>query len=107
MSQTIYGSLKGKSVLITDGASRIGESIARSFHAQGSKVTALNYNPEAGQTLAKELGEDVHFEHSDGRDIPTLQALSCLNVSSQFAQVHAALFSNIPSDTHLPLAPSD
>ena len=74
MSQTIYGSLKGKSVLITDGASRIGESIARSFHAQGSKVAALNYNPEAGQTLAKELGEDVHFEHSDVRDIPALQA---------------------------------
>jgi hypothetical protein len=34
-------------------------------------------------------------------------ALSCLNVSSQFVQVHAALFYNLPSDTHLPLAHSD
>ncbi|MFC1457597.1 SDR family NAD(P)-dependent oxidoreductase [Microvirga arabica] len=74
MTQTIYGSLKGKSVLITGGASGIGESIARSFHAQGSKVAILDYNAEAGQTLAKELGEGVHFEHSDVRDIPAFQA---------------------------------
>ena len=74
MTQTIYGSLKDKSVLITGGASGIGESIARSFHAQGSKVAILDYNAEAGQALAKELGERVHFEHSDVRDIPAFQA---------------------------------
>jgi NAD(P)-dependent dehydrogenase (short-subunit alcohol dehydrogenase family) len=74
MTQTIYGSLKGKAVLITGGASGIGESIARSFHAQGSKVAVLDYNQEAGQALAKELGERVHFEHNDVRDIPALQA---------------------------------
>jgi D-xylose 1-dehydrogenase len=74
MTQTIYGSLKGKTVLITGGASGIGESIARSFHAQGSKVAVLDYNAEAGQALAKELGEGVHFEHNDVRDIPALQA---------------------------------
>lgn len=74
MTQTIYGSLKGKAVLITGGASGIGESIARAFHAQGSRVAILDYNQEAGQALAKELGERVHFEHSDVRDIPALQA---------------------------------
>jgi D-xylose 1-dehydrogenase len=74
MTQTIYGSLKGKTVLITGGASGIGESIARSFYAQGSKVAILDYNAEAGQALAKELGERVHFEHSDVRDIPAFQA---------------------------------
>ncbi len=74
MTQTIYGSLKGKTVLITGGASGIGESIARSFHAQGSKVAILDYNAEAGEALAKELGERVHFEHNDVRDIPALQA---------------------------------
>ena len=67
MTLTIYGSLKGKTVLIAGGASGIGESIARSFHAQGSKVAILDYNAEAGQALAKELGERVHFEHSDVR----------------------------------------
>ncbi|GEO14726.1 SDR family NAD(P)-dependent oxidoreductase [Microvirga aerophila] len=74
MTQTVYGSLKDKTVLITGGASGIGESIAQAFHAQGSKVAILDYNQEAGQDLAKRLGERVHFEHSDVRDVPALQA---------------------------------
>jgi len=74
MTQTTYGSLKGKTVLITGGASGIGESIARSFHDQGSKVAVLDYNAEAGEALAKDLGERVHFEHNDVRDIQALQA---------------------------------
>ncbi|MCD6070665.1 MAG: 3-oxoacyl-ACP reductase, partial [Microvirga sp.] len=37
-------------------------------------VAILDYNAEAGQALAKELGERVHFEHSDVRDIPAFQA---------------------------------
>jgi NAD(P)-dependent dehydrogenase (short-subunit alcohol dehydrogenase family) len=74
MTQTIYGSLKGRTVLITGGASGIGESIARSFHAQGSKVAVLDYDAQAGEALAQDLGERVHFEHNDVRDIPALQA---------------------------------
>jgi D-xylose 1-dehydrogenase len=70
MFQTNHGSLKGKTVLITGSTSGIGESIARSFHAQGSKVAILDYNAEPGQALAKELGERVNFQHNDVRDIP-------------------------------------
>jgi D-xylose 1-dehydrogenase len=74
MTQTVYPSLRGKAVLITGGASGIGESIARAFHQQGSKVAVLDYNREAGEALARELGERLHFEHNDVRDIPALQA---------------------------------
>jgi NAD(P)-dependent dehydrogenase (short-subunit alcohol dehydrogenase family) len=70
MFQTNHGSLKGKTVLITGCG--IGESIASSFHAQGSKVVILNYNAEPGRALAKELGKRVHFEHNDVRNIPAL-----------------------------------
>jgi NAD(P)-dependent dehydrogenase (short-subunit alcohol dehydrogenase family) len=73
MAQTVYGSLKGKTVLITGGASGIGESIARAFHGQGSKVAVLDYNRKAGEALARELGERLHFEHNDVRDVPALQ----------------------------------
>ncbi|KAB0268353.1 SDR family NAD(P)-dependent oxidoreductase [Microvirga brassicacearum] len=73
MTQTIYGSLKGKTVLVTGGASGIGESVAEAFHAQGCRVGILDYNAEAGQALAQRLGEHAHFEHNDVRDIPALQ----------------------------------
>ena len=74
MTQTIYGSLKGKNVLITGGASGIGESIADAFHAQGCHVAVLDYDAKAGEALAQRLGERVYFEHTDVRDIPALQA---------------------------------
>jgi NAD(P)-dependent dehydrogenase (short-subunit alcohol dehydrogenase family) len=74
MTQTIYGSLKGKTVLVTGGATGIGEAIAEAYHAQGSTVAVLDYNAEAGEALAKRLGERVHFAHVDVRDIPAFQA---------------------------------
>ena len=69
-----YGSLKGKAVLITGGATGIGACIVRSFHAQGSKVAFIDYNAQAGRMLVSELGERTHFEHADVRDIHALQA---------------------------------
>jgi NAD(P)-dependent dehydrogenase (short-subunit alcohol dehydrogenase family) len=74
MTQTLYGSLKNRTALITGGASGIGESIAEAFHRQGCTVGILDYNAEAGEALARRLGERVHFVHNDVRDVPALQA---------------------------------
>jgi NAD(P)-dependent dehydrogenase (short-subunit alcohol dehydrogenase family) len=74
MTATTYGSLRDKSVLITGGATGIGECIARSFHAQGSRVAILDLNAEAGHKLITDLGERVHFEPCDVRDVEALQA---------------------------------
>jgi NAD(P)-dependent dehydrogenase (short-subunit alcohol dehydrogenase family) len=75
MTQTIYGSLKGRTALVTGGASGIGECLVESFVAQGCKVGILDYNAEAGAALAARLGEGkTRFEHVDVRDVGVLQA---------------------------------
>lgn len=96
MTQTIYGSLRGKTVLITGGASGIGESIARAFHAQGSRVAVLDYNAEAGQALAASLGQGLHFEPCDVRDIPALQG--AIRRASQALGPITILFNNAARD---------
>jgi NAD(P)-dependent dehydrogenase (short-subunit alcohol dehydrogenase family) len=48
--------LKGRSVLITGGASGLGAGTARMVAAQGGHPVLLDLNEEAGQRLAQELG---------------------------------------------------
>ena len=75
MTTTIYGSLNGRTALVTGGASGIGECLVESFVAQGCKVGILDYNAEAGAALCSRLGRDrTRFEHVDVRDIGALQA---------------------------------
>ena len=69
-----YPDLAGKTVLITGGASGIGEAIVRRFAAQGSRVGFLDINDAAGQALVQELGGDVRYVHADLTDIPALRA---------------------------------
>ncbi|TPN81069.1 SDR family oxidoreductase [Mesorhizobium sp. CU2] len=74
MPKTQYSSLKDRTVLVTGGASGIGESIARAFHAQGCSVAIFDYDVAAGELLARDLGDRVCFEHVDVRDIPALRS---------------------------------
>jgi NAD(P)-dependent dehydrogenase (short-subunit alcohol dehydrogenase family) len=72
----IYPSLKGRTVLITGGASGIGESLVEHFAAQGSKVAFIDINEKAGKALAARLKrkrQKVHFEHCDLTDIPAVK----------------------------------
>ncbi len=76
MSFAVYPSLKNRSVLITGGASGIGEAIVRAFAGQGSKVGFVDFNVAAGDALASELADDglsVLFEPCDLRDIAALE----------------------------------
>lgn len=72
----IYPDLEGKAVLVTGGASGIGEAIVRSFAAQKSRVVFLDIQKDAGEKLASELtgkGAKAHFYHADLTDISALR----------------------------------
>jgi NAD(P)-dependent dehydrogenase (short-subunit alcohol dehydrogenase family) len=74
----IYPSLKGMPVVISGGASGIGEGIVRAFAAQGSKVGFVDLNGQAGVKLASELnagGATVSFVECDITDVSRYQAV--------------------------------
>ena len=55
MSVTRYQSLEDRVVLISGGASGIGETFVRAFADNGARVAFLDLQEEAGQALAKSL----------------------------------------------------
>ncbi len=69
-----YPDLAGKVILITGGASGIGEAIVRRFAAQDARVGFLDIKDEEGRALATELGANVRFVHADLTNIPELRA---------------------------------
>lgn len=76
-SGAIYPDLKDKVVLVTGGASGIGEAIVRRFAAQGSKVAFIDIKIDEARALAAELageGATVRFEPADLTDTAALQA---------------------------------
>jgi 2-keto-3-deoxy-L-fuconate dehydrogenase len=64
--------LDGKAVLVTGGASGIGEQMVRAFVDQGARVLIGDIDVGRGQALADELGAAARFEHLDVTD-----AVSC------------------------------
>ncbi len=74
MENAIYPDLKGRSVLVTGGATGIGEAVTRAFAGQGAKVGVLDIDADAGARLAGELGPSMSFEACDLRDLDALPA---------------------------------
>ena len=78
----IYPSLKDRVVLITGGASGIGESIVEQFISQKSKVAFLDINEEKGIELTKKIKNKYHA--------------NCLFVKSPFFPVISITLDNLP-----------
>jgi NAD(P)-dependent dehydrogenase (short-subunit alcohol dehydrogenase family) len=68
-----FCSLRGRSVIVTGGASGIGADIVRAFAQQGCVVGFLDLDEAAGTALAASL-RNVHFEPCDVTDVGALQA---------------------------------
>ncbi|HEV7253539.1 MAG TPA: SDR family oxidoreductase [Mesorhizobium sp.] len=67
-----YAGLSGRLVIVTGGASGIGESFVREFAGQGARVAFLDKQAEVGQALAAELG--ATFRACDLTDTAALRA---------------------------------
>ena len=53
--------MKGKTAIVTGGASGFGEGIVRKFAAEGANVVIADINEEAGERIASELGDQGYF----------------------------------------------
>ena len=57
--------MQGKTAIVTGGASGFGEGIVRKFAAEGANVVIADINEEAGERIAKELGDQGYFIECD------------------------------------------
>jgi NAD(P)-dependent dehydrogenase (short-subunit alcohol dehydrogenase family) len=75
----VYPSLRERAVLITGGATGIGESLVRHFARQGSRVAFLDIQREAAQALVQSLATEgcpvPLFLHCDLTDVAALQSV--------------------------------
>lgn len=53
--------VKGKTAIITGGASGLGEATVRALVREGANVAIFDITEEKGLRLAEELGEQVYF----------------------------------------------
>jgi NAD(P)-dependent dehydrogenase (short-subunit alcohol dehydrogenase family) len=68
-----YRSLQDRSVVITGGASGIGEEMVRAFAAQGARASFIDIAQEPGNALANATGATFHA--CDVTDIQALRAV--------------------------------
>jgi D-xylose 1-dehydrogenase len=73
MTQAVYPSLAGRTVVITGGGSGIGEVMVEGFARQKSRVFFLDVAKGESQALASRLGNGTQFVHCDVTDIASLQ----------------------------------
>jgi len=99
-NNAVYPSLKNKVVVVTGGASGIGESITHAMVKQGAKVGFLDFDEGASKRLIKVLdAECVVSEICDLRDIDQLQN-SIQNISSKLGPIDVLVNNAARDDRH-------
>ncbi|MBJ3784694.1 SDR family NAD(P)-dependent oxidoreductase [Devosia sediminis] len=94
----LYPSLKDRAVVISGGASGIGEAMVRAFAEQGARVGFVDIAEAAGIALAQELtqkGQTAHFIRCDVTDISAYQA-----AIAEFARLHGDALTLVNNAAH-------
>jgi D-xylose 1-dehydrogenase len=99
MTQAVYPSLAGKTVVITGGGSGIGEVMVEGFARQKSRVFFLDVAKTESQALAARLGNDVRFTHCDVTDIAALQK-TLADIEAQAGPVSVLVNNAANDDRH-------
>lgn len=82
--------LANKVVVVTGGASGLGEACARMFVENGSKAALLDLSEDNGNRLANELGKDAIFCKTDVTDENEVE--NALNLTMEkFGAIHIAI----------------
>lgn len=82
--------LKDKTFLVSGGASGLGRACAERFVAQGARVVILDYNEEAGQKAARDLGASARFARTNVASEADVQKSVDLAIS-EFGSLHGAI----------------
>ncbi len=93
-----YPSLKGMPVIVSGGASGIGEGIVREFAAQGAKVGFVDINAEAGEAVAAELTKAGHTVRFIACDITNTAAYK--EAIATFERAHGPCLSLVNNAAH-------
>ncbi|WP_062996748.1 SDR family NAD(P)-dependent oxidoreductase [Nocardia mikamii] len=70
--------IDGRSVIVTGGASGIGEAAARLFAENGAKVTIADVTTEAGEALAKQLTSEGYTAQFVTTDVTNEQQVKAM-----------------------------
>ncbi len=79
--------LQNKVAIVTGGASGLGRSTVERFVERGSQVAIFDLNEEAGNTLAKDLGEQAIYCQVDVANDDSVAA-GIAAVMAEFAAIH-------------------
>ena len=78
-THAIYPTLRGKRVLVTGGASGIGEGLVEAFVAQGARVVFCDIADEAAQALVARMSPGAAhpplYRRCDLTDVDAVRAL--------------------------------
>jgi len=99
-TRATYPDLRGRTVLISGGATGMGEALVRAFAEQGARTAFVDIAAEDGRALADALaaeGAEVLFEPCDVTDVPGYQA-AIRRVADRFGPI-TVLLNNAANDT--------